>query len=80
MTRLDAFCKLLGWQGGTIHQIAAVTGCRVDDLLYCHHIVDFDSFDLGWADAACNRATGHKGNMDYWHGACVCLQENSAAA
>ena len=33
MTRLEAFCKAFGWQGGTIHQVAAETGCKAEDLL-----------------------------------------------
>lgn len=24
----------LGWQGGTIHQVAALIGCEVNDLIY----------------------------------------------
>ena len=30
VTRLVALCKALGWQGGTIHQVAAETGCKAE--------------------------------------------------
>jgi hypothetical protein len=33
MTRLDYFCKLFGWSGGTIHQVSELTGCSVGNLL-----------------------------------------------
>jgi len=31
-----------GWQGGTIHQIAEVTGCDSKDLLYAEPKFDYD--------------------------------------
>ena len=32
-TRLNALCKALGWQGGSIEQVAAETGCPAEYLL-----------------------------------------------
>ena len=34
MTRTELLMEALGWQGGTIHQLADVTGCDAGDLLY----------------------------------------------
>lgn len=33
MTNLEKACELLGWQGGTIHQVSQATGWTVDELL-----------------------------------------------
>jgi hypothetical protein len=33
MTRLDIYCKALGWQGGTIHQVAQATETPVNRLV-----------------------------------------------
>lgn len=34
ITRCQALCFAFGWQGGTIHQIATITGCDSYDLIY----------------------------------------------
>jgi len=36
--RTDALLKFFGWQGGTIHQLAEATGCKVEKLL--HHSLE----------------------------------------
>lgn len=33
MTNLEIACHLLGWQGGTIHQVAKITGLTVEQIL-----------------------------------------------
>lgn len=33
LTNLEIACSLLGWQGGTIHQVAKETGLCVNELL-----------------------------------------------
>lgn len=46
-----------GWQGGTIHQIADITGCNSTDLIYGHYQVADGFIDhhqyvagLAWSD------------------------------
>lgn len=34
MNRTLMLCHALGWQGGTIHQVAEETGCEVNEVLY----------------------------------------------
>jgi hypothetical protein len=78
MTRLDAFCKALGWHGGTIHQVAAETGCDVSDLLgEVPSDTSLDSaYSRGWfAGRTCSVAfnrkhnfPGEKGILDFWLG------------
>lgn len=34
MTRCEALCKVLGWQGGTIHQVATEVGCDSGEIIY----------------------------------------------
>jgi hypothetical protein len=78
MTRLEALCKALGWQGGTIHQVAAATGCKVKDLLtstpsstalasdHSHGWSASRTCDLEW-----NRRVNfprRMGNLDFWLG------------
>jgi hypothetical protein len=33
LTNMQIACYLLGWQGGTIHQVAEETGLSVDEIL-----------------------------------------------
>lgn len=79
-TRTSLLCKALGWQGGTIHQVAEETGCQVHDLLYGTYqpMTDQDrrDYDSGWfAYATCslehNRNKSfpkYKGNLCFWYG------------
>jgi hypothetical protein len=78
VTRLEAFCKAFGWQGGTIHQVAAETGCKAEDLLAGKAAkTGWDSDHCGgwFAGRTCtvefNRHTNfppRKGNLDFWLG------------
>ena len=84
VTRTEALCKVLGWQGGTIHQIAQETGCDVQELLYSEpketHLTSSNSF--GWSaartnDVAFNRKKifpQYRGNVDFWLGAARGMQ------
>ncbi len=87
MTRLDAFCKAFGWQGGTIAQVADATGCQVDQLLQGHHCEVASDFDAGWFDG-CEVIDRRRkrlqpgtqaGNLDYWLGVCLSIMENARA-
>lgn len=70
-----------GWQGGTIHQIAEVTGCNPEELIYTvpdkMETIRLDSdYSAGQsALATCNKefrvnvlAPKHSGNLMYWIG------------
>lgn len=84
VTRTEALCRVLGWQGGTIHQIAAETGCTVEGLLYGEaketHLLSDNT--KGWfAVRTCpleyNRAKifpKYKGNLEFWLGAACGMQ------
>jgi len=37
-TNLERACLLLGWQGGTVHQVAQETGLTVDEILNAENI------------------------------------------
>lgn len=79
MNRTLALCQLLGWQGGTIHQVAKETGCSVDGLLY--GIAEREGipsdFTRGWfAARTCAPIrfrqlvmSKYRGNLDFWLGA-----------
>ena len=78
MTRLDAFCKAFGWQGGTIHQVAEMTGCKADDLLTGKAADETiaSAYARGWfAGRTCsiefnklNNFPAHRGVLDFWLG------------
>ena len=70
-----------GWQGGTIHQIAAATGCNPDELIYTvpdqMQTIRLNSdYSLGQsALATCSKefrinvlAAKYKGELMYWLG------------
>jgi len=38
LTNLEKACYLLGWQGGTIHQVSNETGLSVEEILYSSNI------------------------------------------
>lgn len=78
MTRLEAYCKALGWHGGTIHQVAEQTKCSPDKLLEGLPTATNLSSDYtkGWfAARTCsvehNRLINfpkYIGNVDFWLG------------
>lgn len=76
MTRTEALCRILGWQGGTIHQVAKEIGVSTHDIIYGDSIQN-DDYKAGW-HAARNHSpqenhqhyfSKHKGNKDFWIGA-----------
>lgn len=78
MNRLEALCISLGWQGGTIYQVAAATGCAVDDLLGgqpSNTVIDSD-YHRGWFAGRDNTVAYNRefvfpffvGNLDFWLG------------
>jgi len=77
MLRTQALMAAFGWQGGTIHQLAEVTGCSANDLLYS----DSQQHSLEWQGGFCSYRTcskefinerdfigRFKGNLQYWLG------------
>ena len=40
LTNTEKACYLLGWQGGTVHQVAEETGLTVDQILKADDIED----------------------------------------
>ena len=78
ITRTEAIMKALGWQGGTIHQVAEETGCAVHDLLYSAPKSEYigTDFSHGWfAARTCtlehNQTVNfpkHNGNIEFWLG------------
>lgn len=71
-----ALMHALGWQGGTIHQVAAVTGCEVADLLHGEDDAHLGgAFGMGFsAVRTCGReffnrtAEKHFGVLAFWLG------------
>jgi len=79
MNRTEALCQVLGWQGGTIHQVALETGCPVDAILWGSPASTELSSDYtgGWfASRTCSTEhlkskllPKYQGNVDFWLGA-----------
>jgi hypothetical protein len=77
MTRTEALCIGLGWQGGTVHQVAEATGLTVEDIVYKAKPSEVANpeFAGGWF---CFRTCGKdhqakvyaakQGNFDFWCG------------
>jgi hypothetical protein len=74
MTRLAAFCKAFGWQGGTIHQVEEITGCCVVALTGVESQTADPKYHDGFVVAKSNQvkealATGvFKGRLQFWLG------------
>ncbi len=74
MTRLEAWCKAFGWQGGTIHQVEEITGCGVAALTGVETQTASKSYENGFVVAKSNQveeavATGlFNGNLQFWLG------------
>jgi len=67
--------RFFGWQGGTVHQLAAATGLSVMDILYSPIGEGKDTLGGFSAIRTCGRdwrrdvlAPKHKGDLPYWHG------------
>jgi hypothetical protein len=76
VTRTMALCIAFGWQGGTIHQLADVTGCSANELLYSPCQRYTSDWSAGWcAYRTCsieynqnNLHNENKGNLQFWLG------------
>ena len=76
--RIAALCKAWGWQGGTVHQLAEVTGVPVAVLQYGKPSATYMNSDYshGWFSARTNSLAFNlavqfpkrKGNHDFWIG------------
>lgn len=72
---------VLGWSGGTIHQVAEATGLTVEQILHLNEVKPDTAMgseqSSGWfavrtCDLAYNKATifpKYQGNVDFWYGA-----------
>ena len=75
--RTRAFYYFFGWQGGTVHQIAAATGLSSDDILRREHGGEHSGLDAPgwWAIRTCSAerrreiAARHKGDWRFWRDA-----------
>lgn len=82
MNRTLNLCKVLGWQGGTIHQVAEATGLSVSTILDGKSREGSADFHGGWfAARTCslewNRAKNfpaNQGNEQFWLGAAAGIQ------
>lgn len=82
ITRTEALMAAFGWQGGTIHQIAEVTGCSALELLHTEAIVYNQDFKQGWsAYRTCSLEYNQtviypsvKGNVQFWLGVAAAVQ------
>ena len=75
--RTTAYLRAIGWQGGTIHQIAEELGCNSTDLLYGKPSVDYLTSDSasGWfmgrtcgIESIRKAVKTRRGNLDFWLG------------
>lgn len=77
MTNTELLMKALGWQGGTVHQVARETGITVSQILDLHtfeHCVYNTPRRLGYWDASQGKITAAPADLDasglvsYWYG------------
>lgn len=76
VTRTEALMLAFGWQGGTIHQIAEVTGCDAHDLIYKSAIEYSNEHAAGWFAYQTNTlefnqqniTPKRKGDLQFWLG------------
>jgi hypothetical protein len=79
MNRTQALCLILGWQGGTVHQVSQAIGVSVLDIIYGTPTSTQLASDYcgGWfAARTCtlehlraNVFAQQRGNKDFWLGA-----------
>lgn len=84
VSRTMNLMKLLGWQGGTIHDACREVGLEVNDFLYGE--IDFGEdkcspckeFKRGYSEAPdiAIYISTNKGNLQYWFGAIACANNN----
>lgn len=57
-TNTELLCNVLGWQGGTVHQVARETGLTVEEIIYTDRTLDTingKSTSPGWfANRTCS--------------------------
>lgn len=79
MNETKCFFDMLGWTGGTIHQVAEELGVDANDLLYGKPIqplrTDCDYIKGQYAHDTCEKTwvrdrllPKYKGNIDFWLG------------
>jgi hypothetical protein len=77
MTNTELLMKALGWQGGTVHQVARETGitvCQVLDLHTFGHCVYNTPRRRGYRDASQGKIDAAPAGLDtselisYWYG------------
>ena len=83
-TRTKNLIKILGWQGGTIHDACKEIGVEVNDFLYGE--IDFGKdqctpcldFKRGYFDASdiALYLSSNKGNFQYWLGVVACANND----
>lgn len=82
ITRTEALMAAFGWKGGTIHQIAEVTGCDSTELLYAEDAEWNQDHKAGWfAYRTCSLEHNQtviypnvKGNVQFWLGVAAAVQ------
>jgi hypothetical protein len=76
-TRIESLMALLGWQGGTVHDVCAVVGLDVNDFLYTDFSVLCHDFQRGYkesGDLALYYLSTNNGNLQYWFGVISAIQ------
>ena len=76
MNRTQALFVALGWRGGTIHQVAAETGCEVADLIYWNSENAVTNRGAAYACGYRVSTSGnlqannpkYRGNLNFWLG------------
>lgn len=75
ITRTEALMRAFGWKGGTIHQLAQVTGCNAHELLCSESIEHNRDNTAGWFAYQTNSLAynqtlldAHRGNLQFWLG------------
>ena len=77
--RALSLMRAFGWQGGTIHQVARVTGCKAHDLLHakpstlvgliCSESMGFSAARTCSTEWLLNTlAPKHQGDVEFWLG------------
>lgn len=82
ITRTKALMAAFGWKGGTIHQIAEVTGCDFLELLHTEAMEYSQDYTKGWfAYRTCSLEHNQtvvypnvKGNVQFWLGVAAGVQ------
>lgn len=77
MNTTEALCKALGWQGGTVHQVADELGIDTHSILYGEPSATYTSspYNLGlyWSTNSKEHQKEvlipqNRGDIDYWLG------------